>query len=165
MSKSPTPPSSPSTAISSPRLRQRAEAPPTIHRDSAVAPEEVEILSSASTAAAPAPLVGDGFTFRGIALEKLLPSRHALFTQHRLAVGAPSLELCVNDTNAFFADALRILWLCAHDPAVWSGLRRDPAAMERAICEWADAVPGENAAEITLLGLRIYAAACETKAI
>jgi hypothetical protein len=150
---------SPSTAFASPR-RRRAAVPPTVHRDSAVAPEVDERPSSASTAGAPAPVVGDGFTFRGVPLEKLTPSRQALWTSHRLAVGAPPLELCVKDTNAFLADALRIIWICSHDSSVWSVLRGNPAAMEQAISSWADEVPGENAAEVVLLGLRVYAAAC-----
>jgi hypothetical protein len=139
----------------SPRPRPSRKKP-VVFRDTGEAETEVE-------PAVEAPLVAlsDGFSFRGIALKELTSSRQAIWTQHRLAVGAPPLELCVNDVNAFMADALRIVWLCSHDSAVWNGLRGNPAVLESAICEWADAVPGESAAEITLLGFRIYAAAVE----
>lgn len=49
----------------------------------------------------------------------LLPfssSRKSLFLQHRLAMGAPELSKCMRDLDAFFADAVRLIFLCSYAP-------------------------------------------------
>lgn len=92
--------------------------------------------------------------------KKLLPwssSRDSLFSQQRVAMGAPSLSACLEDTDAFVADAHRILWLCTHKPEDWSILRVSPAALQAAIDTWADEhIPIREAYLASTLALEIY---------
>ena len=122
---------------------------PTIHSD----PEP-------AFAAVPEQAVGDadqGFTFRGIALHEFTVSRRALFAEHRLRMGAPSLARTVNDVDGFQADAWRILWLCSHDEETWQQLRCSALALQGVIDEWADSQPCDPV-EVVFLGMRLLAA-------
>lgn len=99
------------------------------------------------------------FAYRGRPLEPFSISRQSLFLQHRLAMGAPDLHACVNDLDAFFADACRILWLCSHTPEDWGILRSSPAALQGAIDLWSDKnITSAEVPEVTMLGVRIYSA-------
>jgi hypothetical protein len=100
------------------------------------------------------------FQWKGRDLLPFSSSRKSLFLQQRLAMGAPDLGACLRDLDAFFGDALRILFLCGNPPEVWQPLRTDALRMQLAIDDWADANvgPGE-AAEAVLVAFRIYAAA------
>jgi hypothetical protein len=78
------------------------------------------------------------FHWRGEPLHGFSVSREALFGQLRLAMGAPALSLCLADSDAFGADAQRILFLCAHPPEVWNRLRADMATLQSAVDHWTD---------------------------
>jgi hypothetical protein len=96
------------------------------------------------------------FAWNGQTLHGFTISRESLFHQLRLAIGAPALGFCLDDTFAFTADAARILWLCAHTPQDWSVLRCSPAAHQNVIDEWAEAnIPPAQAAAARLLAMDI----------
>lgn len=78
------------------------------------------------------------FVWHGKELLPFTSSRDALFSQQRLAMGAPALDACLGDLDAFAGDAHRILWLCSHTPKDWSILRTSPPALQNAIDSWAD---------------------------
>jgi len=100
------------------------------------------------------------FEWHGIPLHPYSSSRESLFSQHRLSMGAPALQSCMEDMDAFAADAHRILWLCSHTPRDWSILRVDPAALQCAIDTWADQhIPLRESLAASTLALEIYFAA------
>lgn len=104
------------------------------------------------------------FFWNGNLLHSFSIDRYGLFVSHRCAMGAPRLHLAMADGNAFYPDALRILWLCSAEPLTLSMLRRDPDAMEKAINEWAaENVPVSRAAAACGLALEIFNAAHENK--
>ena len=78
------------------------------------------------------------YAWRGVKLHGFTSSREALFSQHRLAMGAPSLQACLDDLDAFLADAARILWLCHHTPDDWGVIRSSPVELQKHIDLWAD---------------------------
>ncbi len=97
------------------------------------------------------------FQWAGKELHGFTSSRSNLFAQHRLAIGAPSLGACLDDVEAFEADAARILWLCSHTPADWSQLRVAPPALQCAIDNWADkAIPPHKGLEASVLAMKIW---------
>ena len=99
------------------------------------------------------------FEWHGKTLLPWSSSRDSLFSQQRLAMAAPSLAACLEDTDAFVADAHRILWLCSHTPQDWSVLRVSPAALQNAIDAWADEhVPIREAYLASSKALEIYLA-------
>ena len=99
------------------------------------------------------------FSWRGERLHGFSVSRSALFLQHRVSMGAPDLQACLDDMDAFFADACRILWLCSHKPEAWTLLRCSPGALQAAIDRWTDEnITGSEQSAATLLAFRIYAA-------
>jgi len=99
------------------------------------------------------------FRWAGRELLPFSSSRKSLFLQHRLAMGAPDLAACLRDLDGFLADALRLLYLCAHGPEVWQPLRSDALRLQLAIDDWADAhVPSHAAHEAVMVAFRIYAA-------
>jgi hypothetical protein len=95
-------------------------------------------------------------TWRGAKLHPFNSSRVSLFGQHRLAVGSPSLQLCLDDVDAFLADALRILWLCSHTPDDWAALRCSPSELQLVIDRWCDEAAFDSVAAV-VLGMQIYA--------
>ena len=98
------------------------------------------------------------YQWRGKKLHGFTSSREALFSQHRLSMGAPSLQACLDDLDAFFADAARILWLCSHTPDDWSLIRSAPAELQKQIDLWGDdhISRGERYDAVSL-AFRIYA--------
>lgn len=103
-------------------------------------------------------------TWQQESLEGFAISREALFGQLRLAMGAPPLRLCLADTDAFAADAHRILFLCAHPPEIWNRLRADMVMLQTAVDTWAvdHITPGEKLAAETL-AMKIWLAAQENR--
>lgn len=91
-------------------------------------------------------------------------SRESLFAQLRLAMGAPPLGMCLGDQDAFLAEAMRILYLCCHEPRVWQRLRVDPLMLQERIDAWAEAnIAPHRYGEVTVLAMRIYADAHENR--
>lgn len=76
--------------------------------------------------------------WKGRLLQPFSFSRKALFYQLRLAMGAPDLGTALSDGSAFLADAIRILFICSHDPADYRALRSKPALLQEHIDEWGD---------------------------
>ena len=152
---------------------------PTIHRD--------RTEPAITTAAAPAPprptnadllardpaaeaereaAFDDAFEFQGRTLLPFSSSRKSLWLQHRVAMGAPNLDATLKDLDAFYADALRILFLCSFQPdqpvndrtPSWTRLRADAWALQAAIDAWGESLHLEGTEhEATVLAYRIYA--------
>jgi hypothetical protein len=99
------------------------------------------------------------FSWKGTRLIALPISRKATFLQHRVAMGAPPLERVLADVDAFLLDALRIIYLCAVDPAEWIIDRGNAQALQTRMDAWADkhVLPGEEVSA-TLLGFQLYSA-------
>ena len=84
-------------------------------------------------------------------------SRETLFLQLRCAVGAPGIYQAMIDGEAWFGDAIRILWLCLHGPDDWDPLRGEPLRLQRAIEAWADDhLPRGAKADLVLLTIRVW---------
>jgi hypothetical protein len=95
--------------------------------------------------------------WNGQPLQAFSVERYSVFVSQRVSIGAPSLYQALRDGNAFYPDALRILWLCSQPPAVIQSLRRDPEAMQAAIEAWAAThAPVHLAATATTTALRIF---------
>lgn len=104
------------------------------------------------------------FFWNGNLLHSFSIDRFGLFVSHRCSMGAPKLHSAMADGNAFYPDALRILWLCSVEPLTLSLLRRDPEAMEKAITDWAaENVPISRAGEACGVAMEIFTAAHENK--
>lgn len=104
------------------------------------------------------------FAWHGTELHPYSSSRDALFHQLRTSMGAPDFQRTLDDLDAFFGDACRILWLCSHLPEDWSILRCSPAALQCAIDAWADEhIPNPEAPSASLLALRIYTASLKNQ--
>ena len=104
------------------------------------------------------------FAWHGKELHPYSSSRDALFHQFRTSIGAPDFQRTLDDLDAFFGDACRILWLCSHLPADWSILRCSPAALQCAIDTWADEhIPTHESSTASLLALRIYTASLKNQ--
>lgn len=97
------------------------------------------------------------FRFQGEELQPFERSRRAYFMQQRLAMGAPSLEACLMDMDAFVGDAWRILWLCSHDPADYYQLAGKPADVQLLIDRWADGFNEASPLSVAVLGCEILA--------
>lgn len=99
------------------------------------------------------------FSWKGTPLVALPISRKATFLQHRVALGAPSLEKVFADVDGFLLDALRIIYLCAVDPQEWRADRGNAQALQARMDDWADqhVQPGDEVAA-TLLGFQLYSA-------
>ena len=55
-------------------------------------------------------------TWQGQPLHPYSSGRESLFTQLRAAAGAPPLREAIADTDSFFPDAIRVIYLCSHTP-------------------------------------------------
>jgi len=99
------------------------------------------------------------FSWRGRRLHGFTSSREALFSKQRLSSGAPSLQACLDDLDAFFGDAARILWLCSHTPDDWAILRSSPSELQKVIDQWTDEnIPQREAIAAVRTAYQIYAA-------
>jgi hypothetical protein len=101
--------------------------------------------------ATPAAAAGDGakdqaerdrafdadYEWNGKALLPLSIDRESLFLQLRTAVGAGDIMAAVRDFDGFLADAIRILFICAHTPEELRPLRRDPLLFQECVEAWA----------------------------
>jgi hypothetical protein len=95
--------------------------------------------------------------WQGSPLKPFSISRETLFLQLRHAAGAPGLYSAMLDGEAWFGDAVRILWLCLHGPDDWDSLRGQPLDLQRAIDAWADeTIPRGSKADIVLLTIRLW---------
>ena len=98
--------------------------------------------------------------WNGHPLHPFSSGRESIFSQLRLSVGAPPLEAVFEDVDAFFADAIRILYLCSHAPEDWRHLRRRPAEWQEAIEAWGvEAVPTHRKQEALRVGMNILTTA------
>lgn len=83
--------------------------------------------------------------------------REALFYRLRAADGALPLGKTLEQLTTFLSDAIKILWLCCHEPSQWRSLRGDPAAFLEAIETWGDRnVPRSRQVEAVNLALQIF---------
>lgn len=104
------------------------------------------------------------FHWAGEELHPFSVSREALFGQLRCAMGAPSLSRCMADTEAFAADAHRILYLCATPPEIFNRLRADMADLQTAVDAWAEQnIPAAEKLRAETLAMQIWLAAHENR--
>lgn len=66
-------------------------------------------------------------------------SKESLFYALRQANGARELADVLQDIDAFFADAIRIIYLSLHGPEDWRAWRSDLVLWQEKIEAWADA--------------------------
>lgn len=104
--------------------------------------------------------------WKGAVLQPFSIGRESFFYQQRAAVGAPPLEVLMVNENAFLADAIRILYLCSHEPKQYRHLRSRPAVLQERMEEWADAeirTPEEQLEAVTV-ALRVFNGSHENEA-
>lgn len=96
--------------------------------------------------------------WQGQPLHPFSVSRETLFLQLRTAAGAPPLMAAMIDREAWYADAVRMLWLCSHLPDDWAQLRTEPVFLQSAIDQWADQHlhSGRHKTDLVLLTLKIW---------
>ena len=88
----------------------------------------------------------------------------SLFYESREAAGAPPLSKSIG-SNAFLADALRLLWLCAADEAELEHAAADLTRIPPAVRRWAEAHVGlHDAADAIRVALEIWNTAHENRA-
>ncbi len=97
------------------------------------------------------------FFWNGEELHGFSIDRYGVFVSHRVAMGAPRLGVVLGDPDAFFADALRILYLCSVEASLIRRLAREPEALEEAIYAWAgQAVPMNRRYEAEQVAIEIF---------
>ncbi len=97
------------------------------------------------------------YQWNGVTLRPFSISRESIFYKLRAADDAPRLSQVLQNASAFLGDALRILYLCSHEPEAFEHLRSDSLAFLRAIERWADSnVTRDQATEATRIGLKIF---------
>jgi hypothetical protein len=96
-------------------------------------------------------------TWEPVVLHGYSSGREALFYKLRAADGSLPLSRTLEQLTTFLSDAIRILWLCSHDPQDWRALRGDLALFLEAIEAWGDVnVPRSKHVEAVNLALQIY---------
>lgn len=96
--------------------------------------------------------------WKGRPLEPFSISREALFVQLRTAAGAAPFQTVLQDGEAWYADAIRLLWICSHTPEAWEDLRGEPLRLQSVIDRWADANldSRRDKHDLVLLTLRLW---------
>ncbi len=95
--------------------------------------------------------------FEPVTLHGYSSGREALFYKLRAADGALPLSRTLEQLTTFLGDAIKILWLCCHEPTDWRGLRGDMSAFLEAIEAWGDRnVPRSKQVEAVNLALQIF---------
>jgi hypothetical protein len=122
-----------------------ATAPETITEDPELAKQRVDAFSAEEE------------QWNGQTLQPYTSSREVLFEILRGATNAPPLALTCQSIDAFFPDAIRILYLCSHTPDDWRHLRNTPQEWQEKIEEWADtAVPLARKGEAVNTAMRVW---------
>jgi len=99
-------------------------------------------------------------TWLGQPLHPYSSGRESLFVQLRAAAGAPPLRDVIADTDSFFPDAIRILYLVSHRPEDWREHRGNVAGWLEQIEEWADgAIPLSQKAAAAATAINILSRA------
>lgn len=92
--------------------------------------------------------------------------REALFYKLRAADGALPLAKTLEHLTTFLADAIKILWLCSHEPADWRMLRGNLPLFLETIEAWGDVnVPRAKHVEAVNLALQIFNEAGVNRAV
>jgi hypothetical protein len=103
--------------------------------------------------------------WNGKLLEPFTIERYLIFLSQRTSLGAPRLYQAMSDGNAFYPDALRILWLCSHDSSTIQLLRTDPEDMQNVMEKWAEEnAPLHLTAQAVTVAIRIHNAARTNRA-
>jgi len=76
--------------------------------------------------------------WNGKPLQPFSIGRESIFFELRAAAGAPRLSAVQHEPIAFLGDAMRILFLCSHEPEAWDHLRGQPVMFLRAVEQWAE---------------------------
>lgn len=95
--------------------------------------------------------------WKGRPLHPFSISRETLFLQLRCAAGAPGIYAAMIDGEAWYGDAVRLLWLCLHTADDWDPLRAEPLKLQRHIDDWADATLDRGAkTDLVLLTIALW---------
>ena len=104
--------------------------------------------------------------FRPVTLYGYSSGREALFYKLRAADGALPLSKTLEQLTTFLADAIKILWLCSHEPADWRMVRADLPLFLETIEAWGDVnVPRAKHVAAVNLALQIFNEAGINKAV
>ena len=92
--------------------------------------------------------------------------REALFYKLRAADGALPLAKTLEQLTTFLGDAIKILWLCSHEPSDWRLLRGELPLFLETIEAWGDLnVPRAKHVEAVNLALQIFNEAGVNRAV
>lgn len=104
--------------------------------------------------------------FQPVTLHGYSSGREALFYKLRAADGALPLSKTLEQLTTFLADAIKILWLCRHEPADWRMVRADLPLFLETIEAWGDVnVPRAKHVAAVNLALQIFNEAGINKAV
>lgn len=106
------------------------------------------------------------FAWHGRDLEPWTIGREQLYLKLRAADAALPLHLALQHPESFLGDAVKVLYLCAHQPAEWRHLRADVPAFLEAVEAWAgSAILRDEQSDAIETALRILNAASSTRAV
>lgn len=141
-----------------------AEVPPVVvYADEAPSPETETKTDGGEAKRDAAWRMGDQFQWDGQPLAPFAVDREGDWRCHRAALGLPELGRVMSE--AFLADAIRIVYFCAHEPRQWLRLLSDPERLELEIRSWAASAirPGQQG-DITALAIGIFNSAYTNRA-
>jgi len=104
--------------------------------------------------------------FQSMPLHGYSSGREALFYKLRAADGALPLSKTLEQLTTFLSDAIKILWLCSHEPQEWRMVRGDLSLFLETIEAWGDVnVPRSMHVAAVNLALQIFNEASINKAV
>lgn len=100
----------------------------------------------------------DVLSWKGEELQPFSIGRKSLFYSQRLAAGAVGLDQVLGDGSAFLGDAIRLLFLCSHDPVEYRALRARPLLLQERMDDWAEEQLTSDAdeQEAVLVALKLF---------
>lgn len=127
-------------------------------RDGAAFEHEAEVRRQDAYAAV--------YEWRGAELRPWSIGREQLYFRLRAADASLPLAVALQHPETFLGDAVKILYLCHHEPAEWRYLRSDVAAFLEAIEAWAEQhIPRHLQSDAMELGMRILNDSASTRAV
>jgi hypothetical protein len=104
--------------------------------------------------------------WHGTKLHAWTVGREQLYFRLRAVDAAVPLHVALQNPESFLGDAIKILYLCSHEPREWRDLLTDVRAFVEAINVWAeDHVKRDEQSDVIDLANRILTDADSTKAV
>jgi hypothetical protein len=111
-------------------------------------------------------VVTGGLAWRGQPLKPWSIDREGLYFKLRVADGCLPMTQLRTHPEVFLSDAVKILYLCCHEPEEWHHLRTNHLAILRQSEAWAQAnIPRNMQTEAIGLAMQILSQATITEAI